>query len=207
MRMGASNLTATVESLTAILVAAASARSTPRSVSLDSSALAPFLDGVRQASVSELKMLPGFAGQHDLIRVSQEHASLLPSEVQQAVQGIFHTENHAATIIRGLPVPPAEKIPAWSPLLHEVSNATAAVLRSSLVVHAAIGSFAGAQYTFVEERGDNLFHLVMPAANVPADSQSSVGANAVNFHTEDVRQQVSIPLDLRVHDLPLIPAC
>ena len=32
---------------------------------------------------------------------------------------------------------------------------------------------------------DNLFHLVLPVEGVPSASQSSVGASAVNLHTED----------------------
>ena len=52
-------------------------------------------------------------------------------------------------------------------------------------VQAALGSLAGQQYTIEAERGDNLFHLVLPVEGVPAASQSSVRGGAVNFHTED----------------------
>jgi len=46
-------------------------------------------------------------------------------------------------------------------------------------------TLVGQQYTFLEERGENAFHLVLPTRAAPADSQSSVGASEVNFHTED----------------------
>jgi len=166
--------------LRTVLQAAARGRATQASrIFLDAASLGPFLDSIAPHANA---MTP--ASQWDLCEASQQRAHLLPSVLQDAVHGIYRAGHDPRVHVSGVPVPYG-KLNVHSPLLNEVERESAAALFVTLAVHAAIGSLAGRQYTFMEERGENTFHLVMPAPNAPVGTQSSVGSSAVNFHTED----------------------
>lgn len=170
--------------LRAVLRAAATRRSQARTINLEPSALTLLIDCVREAVSQTGYSLPSHAAQWALADASQQMAHLLPDDVCEQLNGIYRADSHPCVLVRGLPLPPQDTC-IMDPLLHTLSSVAASGMLATLAVHAAVCSHVGQQYTFVEERGDNAFHLVLPAAHIPADSQSSVGASAVNFHTED----------------------
>lgn len=168
--------------LRAVLRVAASKRNAPARVSFTPAALEPFLAAIRARQQHYELHTP--EGQWRLADVSRELAHMLPSAARRSIGAIYDAGSSPCVLIRGLPLPDAAP-PVFSPLLHELDAHAAQTLLPTLAVHAAVGACAGVQYTFLEERGENAFHLVMPAPHVPAGTQSSVGASAVNFHTED----------------------
>jgi len=122
--------------------------------------------------------------QEAVVELSTRCSHALPHALQRAVAGIYDPASSPIVLVEGVPMPP--ELPAVSsPYLDAASSAVAAALAPSLAVQAAIGSLAGGQFTFYGERGANLFHLCLPLRGVPDTSQSSIGAAAINLHTED----------------------
>lgn len=158
-------------------------------VHLDTASLKPFLASLepfrlQNATASPACALPSPAAQGALIDASMHSAHLLPAALLDAVKHIYRANSSPSVLISGVPVP-AQVPEVTSPLLDLLPSSTAHVFLDTLAVQAAIGSLTGNQYTFAGERGDNLFQLVVPVGDVPADSQSSVGSSSINFHTED----------------------
>ena len=163
--------------------AATAATRVPNSFVLSKTCLLPFLAEIERAKHRHSAWATA-KGQAALIAVAARHAHLLPEDIRVAIERTQYADANPCVLIRGLPI--GEALPAiHSPLLDQLKAGDAVALHDALAVQAAFGSIAGQQYTFAAERGDNMFHLVLPTQLVPSDSQSSVGPSAVNLHTED----------------------
>jgi hypothetical protein len=157
---------------------------TTTTIRIPDEALTAFIHAYQQAPL--LPPLPSVQGQLSLIAASVKAAHLLPNDMADSIRAVHDAQFSPFVLLQGVPVAPeCKRLPVTSPMLDEMKPAYADHFRDAFAVQAALGSFAGEQYTFDMERGENQFQLVTPVEGVPASSQSSVGGSAVNFHTED----------------------